>query len=98
MPAEGATNAMIEAPTKEPRDLHGPDGVRVEVVSRTFSSKRGDRGGVPRMERAELRPRISVRAIDPAAPDRARLRRSRGPVGVRDRIVCLADHGRAAPA
>ena len=33
---------MIEAPTKEPRDLQGPDGVRVEVVSRTFRSKRGE--------------------------------------------------------
>jgi NitT/TauT family transport system ATP-binding protein len=33
---------MIEAPTKEPRDLQGPDGVRVEVVSRTFSTKRGE--------------------------------------------------------
>ena len=33
---------MIEAPTKEPRDLHGPDGVRVEVVSRTFRTKRGE--------------------------------------------------------
>lgn len=27
---------MIEAPVKEPRDLDGPDGVRVEVASRTF--------------------------------------------------------------
>jgi len=27
---------MIEAPIKEPRDLDGPDGVRVEVVSRQF--------------------------------------------------------------
>jgi ABC-type nitrate/sulfonate/bicarbonate transport system ATPase subunit len=27
---------MIEAPTKEPRDLGGPGGVRVEVVSRAF--------------------------------------------------------------
>jgi ABC-type nitrate/sulfonate/bicarbonate transport system ATPase subunit len=27
---------MIEAPIKEPRDLDGPAGVRVEVVSRTF--------------------------------------------------------------
>jgi ABC-type nitrate/sulfonate/bicarbonate transport system ATPase subunit len=33
---------MIEAPTKEPRDLKGPDGVRVEVVSRTFRTKRGE--------------------------------------------------------
>ena len=32
---------MIEAPVKEPRDLDGPDGVRVEVVSRSFATKRG---------------------------------------------------------
>jgi NitT/TauT family transport system ATP-binding protein len=33
---------MIEAPVKEPRDLGGPGGVRVEVVSRTFKSRRGE--------------------------------------------------------
>jgi NitT/TauT family transport system ATP-binding protein len=33
---------MIEAPVKEPRDLQGPDGVRVEVVSRTFVTRRGE--------------------------------------------------------
>ena len=27
---------MIEAPVQEPRDLDGPGGVQVEVVSRTF--------------------------------------------------------------
>jgi NitT/TauT family transport system ATP-binding protein len=32
---------MIEAPVKAPRDLDRPAGVRVEVVSRTFSSRRG---------------------------------------------------------
>jgi ABC-type nitrate/sulfonate/bicarbonate transport system ATPase subunit len=32
---------MIEAPVKEPRDLDGPAGVRVEVVSRTFAGRRG---------------------------------------------------------
>jgi NitT/TauT family transport system ATP-binding protein len=32
---------MIEAPVKEPRDLQGPVGVRVEVVSRTFVTRRG---------------------------------------------------------
>jgi NitT/TauT family transport system ATP-binding protein len=31
---------MIEAPVKEPRDLQGPGGVHVEVVSRTFVSRR----------------------------------------------------------
>src|SRR5437763_10022749 len=29
---------MIEAPTKEPRDLDGPKGVIVEVASRTFGT------------------------------------------------------------
>jgi ABC-type nitrate/sulfonate/bicarbonate transport system ATPase subunit len=32
---------MIAAPAKEPRDLQGPAGVRVEVVSRMFVGKRG---------------------------------------------------------
>ena len=49
-----------------------------------------------RIGRTQLRPGISVRAIDPAADDGTRLRCRRGPVGVRDRIVRLADHGRAA--
>ncbi|MEA2158345.1 MAG: hypothetical protein QOD66_725, partial [Solirubrobacteraceae bacterium] len=30
---------MIEAPAREPRDLHRPAAVRVEVVSRTFISR-----------------------------------------------------------
>jgi ABC-type nitrate/sulfonate/bicarbonate transport system ATPase subunit len=33
---------MIEAPVKEPRDLDRPDGVRVEVVSRRFATRRGE--------------------------------------------------------
>src|ERR1022692_3699115 len=41
MPAEGAIPAMIEAPVKEPRDLHGAGGVTVEDVSRTFVTRRG---------------------------------------------------------
>ena len=32
---------MIEAPVKEPRDLHGADGVNVELVSRAFVTHRG---------------------------------------------------------
>jgi ABC-type nitrate/sulfonate/bicarbonate transport system ATPase subunit len=32
---------MVQAPVKEPRDLHGPDGVRIENVSRSFATKRG---------------------------------------------------------
>ena len=33
---------MIEAPAKEPRDLQGPVGVEVQVVSRTFRTGRGE--------------------------------------------------------
>ncbi len=33
---------MSEAPTEEPLDLHGPGGVRVQGVSRTFRPKRGE--------------------------------------------------------
>jgi ABC-type nitrate/sulfonate/bicarbonate transport system ATPase subunit len=32
---------MIEAPTQEPRELDGTGGVQVELVSRTFATKRG---------------------------------------------------------
>jgi NitT/TauT family transport system ATP-binding protein len=32
---------MIEAPKKEPRDVHGLDGVTVESVSRGFSTRQG---------------------------------------------------------
>ena len=32
---------MLEAPEKEPRNVHGPDGVSVEAVSRTFATRRG---------------------------------------------------------
>ena len=32
---------MVEAPPKEPRELKAADGVRVELVSRTFQTKRG---------------------------------------------------------
>src|SRR5690348_16593303 len=42
MPAKGATTEMIEAPVQEPRELNGGDGsVRVELVSRTFATRRG---------------------------------------------------------
>jgi NitT/TauT family transport system ATP-binding protein len=32
---------LIEAPEKEPRAVHGSDGIAVENVSRTFSTRRG---------------------------------------------------------
>ena len=40
---------MIEAPVQEPRDLSGPDGVLVEVVSRTYFTKRGEVKALDRM-------------------------------------------------
>ena len=42
MPAKGAPIHVIEAPTEEPRDLHGLDGIEVEAVTRTFRTRRGD--------------------------------------------------------
>jgi NitT/TauT family transport system ATP-binding protein len=36
MPAEGVTRTIIEAPVKEPRDVLGPDAIRVEAVGRSF--------------------------------------------------------------
>jgi ABC-type nitrate/sulfonate/bicarbonate transport system ATPase subunit len=41
MPAEGATSKLIEAPKKEPRDVHGPGGVTVASVTRVFKTRRG---------------------------------------------------------
>jgi ABC-type nitrate/sulfonate/bicarbonate transport system ATPase subunit len=41
MPAKGATTELIEAPEKEPRAVHGPDGVAVQGVARTFQTRRG---------------------------------------------------------
>jgi ABC-type nitrate/sulfonate/bicarbonate transport system ATPase subunit len=52
---------MFEAPVKEPRDLSGPAGVRVEVVSRTFITKRGE---VKALDGMSLRaPRGAVVAV-----------------------------------
>jgi len=42
MPAEGATSDVIEAPEKEPRDVHGVGGVAVESVTRVFKTRRDD--------------------------------------------------------
>src|ERR1700730_17933760 len=41
MPAKGETAEMFEAPVKEPRELKGDGSVRVELVSRTFATRRG---------------------------------------------------------
>ncbi len=45
---------MIEAPFQGPLELQGTDGVRVELVSRTFAAKRGP---VPALEGMSLRAR-----------------------------------------
>src|SRR5436305_4546729 len=49
MPAKGVTKDMIEAPGKEPRDVRGPVAVRVEGVSRRFTSRRGSVEALARM-------------------------------------------------
>jgi ABC-type nitrate/sulfonate/bicarbonate transport system ATPase subunit len=41
MPAKGATRDLIEAPEKESRHVHRPDGVVVESVSRSYRTRRG---------------------------------------------------------
>jgi NitT/TauT family transport system ATP-binding protein len=41
MPAKGATTEMIEAPVQEPRELNDEGSVRVELVRRTFVTRRG---------------------------------------------------------
>jgi ABC-type nitrate/sulfonate/bicarbonate transport system ATPase subunit len=40
---------MIEAPEKEPRDVHRPEGVSVEAVGRTFGTRRGPVQALARM-------------------------------------------------
>jgi NitT/TauT family transport system ATP-binding protein len=41
MPAKGATSVISGAPIEEPRAVQGPAGVRVEAVTRTFTTRRG---------------------------------------------------------
>jgi NitT/TauT family transport system ATP-binding protein len=49
---------MLEAPQKEPRNVHGPDSVSVEAVTRTFATRRGPvealAGCSLRVERGEV--------------------------------------------
>jgi ABC-type nitrate/sulfonate/bicarbonate transport system ATPase subunit len=56
---------MIEAPTEEPRELDGADAVHVELVSRTFRSKRE---GVQALAGMSLRaaPREVVAVVGPS--------------------------------
>ena len=61
MPAEGVTSDLIEAPEKEPRDVHGSAGVTVEAVTRVFRTRRGSVEALARMSlRAHERERVAV--------------------------------------
>jgi NitT/TauT family transport system ATP-binding protein len=52
---------MIEAPEKEPRDVHHPGGVSVEAVTRTFVTRRGPVEALAGMSlRAEPRQVVAV--------------------------------------
>src|SRR5947209_8962556 len=66
MPAKGAIGDMIQAPVKEPSDLHGrDDGVTVHDVTRRFSTRRGS---VTALERMSLtaRPGEIVAVVGPS--------------------------------
>ena len=56
---------MIEAPVKEPRELDGPDAVRVEVVSRSFVTRRGVVDALAGMS-MHARPRETVAVVGPS--------------------------------
>ncbi|MGB9184400.1 MAG: ATP-binding cassette domain-containing protein, partial [Solirubrobacteraceae bacterium] len=63
---------MIEAPSLEPRERDGGDGVRVELVSRTFA---GPRGPVPALAGMSLRasPRELVAVVGPSGSGKTTL-------------------------
>ena len=56
---------MIEAPTQEPRELESTGGVRVELVSRTFCTKRGQVQALSAMT-LHARPRDIVAVVGPS--------------------------------
>jgi NitT/TauT family transport system ATP-binding protein len=56
---------MIEAPTEEPRELENTGGVRVELVSRTFATKRGSVQALSGMT-LYARPREIVAVVGPS--------------------------------
>ncbi len=56
---------MIEAPLKEPRELDGTGGVRIELVSRTFATKRGPVQALSRMS-VSVAPREIVAIVGPS--------------------------------
>jgi NitT/TauT family transport system ATP-binding protein len=57
---------MVQAPVKEPRDLHGPAGVRLEDVTRSFATKHGQ---VTALAGMSLRARLGeiVAVVGPSA-------------------------------
>jgi NitT/TauT family transport system ATP-binding protein len=63
---------MIEAPSSEPRERDGGDGVRVELVSRTFA---GRSGPVPALAGMSLRvaPREMVAVVGPSGSGKTTL-------------------------
>ncbi|MBV9424498.1 MAG: ATP-binding cassette domain-containing protein [Solirubrobacterales bacterium] len=65
MPAKGATTETSEAPAEEPLDLHGPGGVRVAGVNRTFRTKRGDVTALAGMS-LHARPHEVVAVVGPS--------------------------------
>ena len=56
---------MIEAPPKEPRELNAPDAVRVELVSRSFTTPRGRVEALARMS-LRAAPREIVAVVGPS--------------------------------
>ncbi len=65
MPAKGVTTEMVEAPPKEPRELKVPDAVQVELVSRTFSTRRGQVQALAEMS-LHAAPREVVAVVGPS--------------------------------
>jgi NitT/TauT family transport system ATP-binding protein len=65
MPAEGATSNLIEAPEKEPRTVHGLDGVTVEGVVHAFRTRRGSVQALAGMT-LRARPREVVAVVGPS--------------------------------
>jgi ABC-type nitrate/sulfonate/bicarbonate transport system ATPase subunit len=56
---------MIEAPTQEPRELDGTGGVHVELVSRTFATRRGPVQALAGMS-LQAAPREIVAVVGPS--------------------------------
>jgi ABC-type nitrate/sulfonate/bicarbonate transport system ATPase subunit len=72
MPAEGVTRVTIAAPVQEPRELGDTAGVRVELASRTFATKRGP---LQALDRVSLRaaPGETVAVVGPSGSGKTTL-------------------------